>query len=134
MKHDPRSPSTQTTLSTAQHGTTPFPNFLLDGVMPTLRDTEWRVLCVVVRQTRGWRDPQTGRRKQSDWLTHRQLQRRTGRASAAVCRAIDSLVHLELIEVRDELGKMLPTADDRRRSGRRLYYRLHPACRPGQGN
>ena len=27
---------------------TPFPNKLIDEVMPTLRDTEWRVLCVIL--------------------------------------------------------------------------------------
>ena len=33
---------------------TAFPNVLLDQVMPSLRDTEWRLLCVIVRQTVGW--------------------------------------------------------------------------------
>jgi len=28
--------------------TTPFPNYLLNEVMPTLKDTEWRLLCVIV--------------------------------------------------------------------------------------
>ena len=47
---------------------TPFPSHLLDDAMPLLSDTEWRVLCVVVRQTLGWEDGQGGR-KREDWLT-----------------------------------------------------------------
>ncbi len=108
---------------------TPFPNHLLDQVMPVLKDTEWRVLCVIVRQTNGWINPLTGRRKRSDWLTHRQLLRRTGRASAAICEAIQNLIIKELIEVHTETGHLLATAHDRRRSGNRLYYRLHPDVR-----
>jgi hypothetical protein len=119
---------------------TTFPNALLDEIMPKLTDTEWRVLCVIVRQTCGWRHGQTGERqtgerqtgkrragtrKKSDWLTHRTLLRRTGRASAAVCRAIESLVAQQLIEVHTEWGMLLPTTYERRRCGTRLYYRLH---------
>jgi hypothetical protein len=104
---------------------TAFPNVLIDHAMPTLKDTEWRVLCVILRQTRGWKDPVSGRRKQSDWLTHRQLMRRTGRASAAICGAINSLVNQGLIIVTDERGVLLQDSRDRQRNGRRLHYRLH---------
>jgi hypothetical protein len=125
----------RTTTQTRQHNFpttsfqvpfTAFPNELLDQVMPQLKDTEWRVLCVVVRQTCGWRRGQTAERKRSDWLTHRQLMRRTGRASAAICRAIEHLVEQQLIEVHTEWGALLPGALERRRCGTRLYYRLHP--------
>jgi hypothetical protein len=135
MRDKPLSQSAtpQSTLA-AKRGTTPFPNPLLDEVMPKLRDTEWRVLCVIVRQTRGWRDPHTGRRKRSDWLTHRQLLRRTGRASAAVCRAIQRLVSNRLIQVHTERGALSLSAADRRRSGARLYYRLHPGISERSGS
>src|SRR6266404_747997 len=82
---------------------TPFPNVLIDRIMPTLRDTEWRVLCTVVRQTLGWHSA-AGKRKTSDWLTQSQLKRRTGRESAAVSQAIESLVRKGLLCVRDETG------------------------------
>ena len=77
---------------------TPFPSYLLDDVMPLLSDTEWRLLCVFVRQTLGWEDGQGGR-KRADWLTQSQLKARTGRASEAVSRAIDGLVQKGLIQV-----------------------------------
>lgn len=105
--------------------TTPVPNELLDQVMPTLRDTELRVLLVVVRQTLGWQDgPKTSQRKSKDWLTQSQLMRRTGRASGAIARAVDALVKAGLISVLDRFGAPLQTAAERRRHLGRLYYRL----------
>jgi hypothetical protein len=113
--------------------TTPFPNALLDRALPQLGDTAWRLLCVVVRQTRGWqasdslpKGNQAGQRKVRDWLTHAQLKARTGRGSAAVCAAIEELVKRQLIEVQDEEGRTLSSAAERRRAGGRLYFRLHP--------
>ena len=103
---------------------TPFPNWLLDKLMPDLRDTEWRLICVIVRQTLGWRDPQTGKRKQMDWLTQGQLKRRTGRASEAISHAIDALVRQGIIEVVDNSGAIYESADERRRCTKNLYYRL----------
>lgn len=92
--------------------------------MPMLSCTQWQLLCVIIRQTQGWIDPQTGGRKTSDWLSHSQLRRRTGRGSDAICRAVDALVRKELIEVRDEQGQVLATAQQRQRSYSRLYYSL----------
>jgi len=108
-------------------GTTPVPNDLLDRVMPTLRDTELRVLLIVVRQTAGW---QTGtdpaQRKERDWLTQSQLMRRTGRASGAVSRAVDALVQAGLIHVTDRAGAPLKTPAERRRHLGHLYYQSGP--------
>jgi hypothetical protein len=103
---------------------TPFPNRLIDEVMPQLRDTEWRILCVIARQTLGWKDPKTGKRKQSDWLTQRQLKRRTGRESEAICNALDALVSKRLVDVRTSEGQPLRTPADRRRHIGRLHFRL----------
>lgn len=94
--------------------------------MPALNGSEWPLLCVVVRQTLGWYDPQSGGRKRSDWLSHSQLKVRTGRGSDAVCRAVDGLVRKKLIEVRDERGRTLASSDERRRSCSRLFYSLAP--------
>jgi hypothetical protein len=105
--------------------TTPFPNVLLDLVLPKLTDTEWRIVCVIVRQTFGWSAGQ-GTRKQSDWLSHAQLRRRTGRASAALSRAIDVLVRSGILSVRDLTGRLLTTAQARRRSRSRLSFSVRP--------
>ena len=101
---------------------TPFPSVLVDAVMPTLKDTEWRLLCVIVRQTLGWQDKR--QRGASDWLTHSQLKARTGRASAAVCGAVDVLVRRGMIEVHDEAGQPMLTPQERRRHQGRLLFRL----------
>jgi hypothetical protein len=105
---------------------TPFPNVLLDEIMPTLRDTEWRLLCVIVRATLGWQDGNPHRRKRRDWLTQRQMMKRTGRNTAALSKALDALVRRALVEVTDADGRPLLSGEERRRSRTRLYYRLNP--------
>ncbi len=104
--------------------TTPFPNELIDNVMPHLNDTQWRVLCVIVRQTLGWHDKQTGSRKIRDWLTQSQLKIRTGRNIEALAAAIDLLVARGYIVVEDESGNPLDSPQKRRAYRGRSYYRL----------
>ena len=110
--------------------TTPFPSHLLDEVMPTLTDTQWRLLCVIVRATLGWQGEGAGERKQQDWLTHGQLKVRTGRSSEAVCRSLDALVQQGLIEVRNEAGMLLSTPQQRRGCLGKLFFGLGAAAVP----
>jgi biotin operon repressor len=109
---------------------TPFPNNLLDDYLPRLSDTAWRVLCVVVRSTNGWIDPKTGGRKQADWLSQTQLIARTGRASAAISRAVDTLTQRGIIVVSNSTGQRLETPAERRRA-KRLYFAIHPGLLAG---
>ena len=102
---------------------TAFPNAFIDALMPTLKDTEWRLLCVIVRQTIGWSEG-NGQRKQRDWLTQRQLMARTGRNSAALSAAIDVLVCRNLIQTWNQEGELLMTAHERRRYRGRVYFGL----------
>ena len=106
----------------------PVPVRLVDEVMPRLRDSELRILMLVLRQTAGWKADRTEtgsdrRRKCRDWLSHSQLCRRTGRGSDAVSRAVASLTASGLIVVEDVSGKPLLTSEERRRHLGRLYYR-----------
>ena len=106
--------------SGSQGGTVPVPNAVLDVLMPMLRDTELRVLLVVIRQTLGWQEQSGGsrrsnQRKWRDYISHSQLCRKTGRASAAVSSAIDSLVKQGHIVVEDIAGRALSTSEERRR-------------------
>ena len=112
--------------NTFPHYSIPFPNRLVDEQMPNLSDTEWRIVCVLVRQTLGWVEGVGGQRKKRDWLTHSQLRIRTGRESAAVSRAIQSLLAKQLILVEDSEGKTLLTPHQRQHNLGRLYFRLHP--------
>jgi hypothetical protein len=58
---------------------TPFPNLLLDKVMPGVSHTSWKVLCFIWRKTVGWN-------KEWDSVSLRQIARGTG-----VCR--DTIIH-----------------------------------------
>lgn len=106
---------------------TPFPNELIDEAMPRLNDTQWRVLCVVVRQTLGWQDTQTGTRKIRDWLTQSQLKARTGRNAEALAAAIEALVGQGTLVVEDAAGHPLDEPRKRRAYRGRSYYRLADA-------
>ncbi len=114
----------------------PVPLRLVDEVLPRLKDTELRVLLVVLRQTWGWRadrsvadgkhkqeEKYAGKHKRRDWLSHRQLCRRTGRGSDAVSGAVTSLVEADLLVVEDAGGTALATPEQRRRCLDRLYFR-----------
>lgn len=106
-------------------GTTPVPNALFDTILPHLSDTELRVILVVTRATLGWKAG-TGR-KPCDWLSHRQLQARTGRAGASVSHAVEGLVRRGLLIVQDGAGRLRDSASSRRAARGRLYYRLSEA-------
>ena len=102
----------------------PFPAALLDEQMPRLKDTEWKLLCVIVRQTLGW---QKGKgRKKRDWMTQKQLMKRTGRASAALSAALDVLVRENLVECYDSEGETLLSPRHRRNHRGRVYFSLAP--------
>lgn len=121
----------------------PVPIRLVDTVMPHLKDTELRILLVVLRQTWGWKMNRTSvhkaeagqqartskqtttkqATKRRDWLSHHQLCRRTGRGSNAVSAAVASLTASGLIIVEDAGGKPLATPEERRRCLGRLYFR-----------
>ncbi len=94
-----------------------LPVLFVDEVLPTLKDTELRVLLVVLRQTHVARQERA-----SVWMTSGELRRRTGRASEAVSAAIGSLSNRGLLAVTDESGRRLVTASERQCAiGRRFY-------------
>lgn len=100
----------------------PFPSALLDEQMPDLKDTEWRLLCVIVRQTLGWQSGQG--RKKRDWMSQKQLMARTGRNSAALSAALDALVRKNLIVCQTENQEALVTPQQRRSHRGRVYFSL----------
>jgi hypothetical protein len=113
------SPSLPLSISRTGNLIVAVPVAVVDAVMPTLKDTEWRVLLCILRQTRV-----LGRERHSAWLTHAELCRRTGRASEAVSAAIAVLAERLLIEVRDENGRILATARERQMTPGRRFYRV----------
>lgn len=104
---------------------TPFPNILIDEMMPKLRDTEWRLLVCITRASLGWVDKVTGQRQRTALLSGYQLRRQTGRESEAISRAIDNLVRAKIIAVSDQFGNELGSTNMRRRARQKLKYGLH---------
>lgn len=99
-------------LTTARGGWTKVPNHLLDSLIPTLSDTELRVLLSAIRRTTGW-----GREGRPTILRYRDLRVITGRHSEAVSKAFRGL---------EEKGLMTRVA------GMRRYPRSPEAPRFGQ--
>jgi len=103
--------------------TTPTPNWLYNGEMKKMSDTELRVVLVVTRHTLGWiENKETGMRKQEDWISHSSLIKESGKSSRAISNAVANCVERGWIETRDKNGQILLTANERRR--RRVFYRL----------
>lgn len=106
--------------------TTQVPNVILDDWMPKLKDTELRVLLVVIRQTLGWiEDKKTGKRKEKDWISRGQLMKKAGRGHTAIAKAVEELTKKRLIEALDGQGNRLETPQDRQKHGERIYYRFN---------
>ena len=73
---------------------TRIPNQAIDRLMPTLRDTELRVYLVLLRSTVGW-----NRDGRAVILSYASLQRRTGRSSEAVSRALKELERKGVVHI-----------------------------------
>ncbi len=103
------------------------------ALMPSLSESEWRVLLVILRQTLGWIDPAspTGR-KERDWITQSQFREKTGKSRDSISLAVASLVNQGLISVEDRAGGPLSTPKSRQNNRDRLYFRLLPLEERGQ--
>jgi hypothetical protein len=68
--------------------TTAFTNLALDEIMPRVSPNAWKIICVAIRKTQGWADPDspTGR-KQSDVIAQSQFMTLTGIASENTVKA-----------------------------------------------
>ena len=107
--------------------TTQVPNILFNGEMQKMKDTELRVTLIVTRKTLGWlEDPETGMRKEEDWISQGQLIKLTARSQKSVTAAIDVCVKNDWIEARDGDGNLLDTPEKRQQIGRggKIFYRL----------
>jgi len=97
---------------------TPVPNCLFDEILPTLKPAELKILLIIIRQTYGWIDPRfPKKRKQSDWISQSQFQRKTGLSRKAVSTALASLIGRKLVRVYDACG----LAVDGSGKGRKFY-------------
>lgn len=74
------------------------PNLLVDRLLPELKDTELRVLLVLLRQTVGW-----NRAGRPVMVSYRTLIARTGRQSEAIAKALAALAARRLIHIEGSL-------------------------------
>ena len=103
--------------------TTQVPNYIFDHCLPRMTEAELKVALIIIRQTIGWKDKKTGKRKVRDRISRSQFQLKTGLSSRTISTAISSLVAKKLIDVMDYSGKCL-VASLERKGKFSLYYSL----------
>jgi hypothetical protein len=102
--------------------TTQVPNIFFDQLLPTLTEAEIKLLLVIIRQTYGWIDPRTGKRKQRDRISRKQFVVKTGLCKRVISTALQSLVTKGIISITCQLGNSIPNS--LKRKGIKLYYSL----------
>jgi hypothetical protein len=105
--------------------TTQVPNFLFDTHLRELTEAELKILLVVIRQTLGWLDKATGKRKSRDRISSRQFIQKTGMSKRVITTTIQSLSIKKLIQVTDYAGNELLQSLERK-GKTHLFYTLHP--------
>lgn len=108
--------------------TTPIPNEILDQHLRHLNQSQMKILFTVLRQTLGWIDPKTKRRKAKDWISHTFFQRRTGLTTKSISIAIQELINKELIVAMDTRENELRYPQNRK-GKKRIYYAYAPYFR-----
>ena len=94
------------------------PNMVVDRYFPILTGAEITILIVIIRQTHGWVDQRTGKRKTRDWISHSQFMQKTGLSRRVISTVVQSLVSKRLIAVTDQYGNVI----EDRRGKYRVYY------------
>jgi hypothetical protein len=96
-------------------------NMVVDRYFAELTGAEVKLLIVIIRQTHGWIDQRTGKRKTRDWISHSQFVKKTGLSRRVISSAVQSLVAKGLITATDPTGQPLPDIEDRRGQPRIFY-------------
>lgn len=73
---------------------TKAPNIVIDKLMPMLKDSELRILLILIRSTIGW-----DRADSPVYLTYKMLEARSGRSSEAISKALVALERQGLIHI-----------------------------------
>lgn len=102
-------------------GITPVPNNFFEVYLPKLSASELKILLVIIRQTYGWIDFKTRRRKQRDRISHSQFIQKTGLSKRIISQSVTSLIHKRLITLSDYQGNSLNEAT-KRKGYQCIYY------------
>lgn len=100
--------------------TTPVPNGIFEQ-MKMLSGTELKALLLITRNTLGWKDQTTGKRKQRDWIAHRQFVEKAGISDRSVTSAVQGLIDKELIEATDRANNAMNHPKDRQKCPQVFY-------------
>ena len=110
--------------------TTQIPNIVLDQYLRTLSASELKILLVIIRQTSGWIDKYTGKRKLRDRISYSQFMEKTGYSRRILTKAIKSLEAKGLIAITGSKGQSLECSRSRR--GSWLYFNYQHVHFPTQ--
>ena len=102
--------------------TTPTPNWLYNGEMKKMNETELKVVLLITRKTLGWFDPMTEERKIQDYISQSQFMEFTGQSNRAIATAIQVCVECGWIIAKDKKGNLCNTSKKRQR--RKVWYQL----------
>ena len=70
---------------------TQVPNILFDTHLPNLTESELKILLVIIRQTYGWIDKFTGKRKIKDRISQSQFRIKTGLSKRIISKTLKML-------------------------------------------
>ena len=102
--------------------TTQVPNLILDHYLPSLNLGELKILLVIIRQTNGWINHYTGKRKTYDRISKSQFIAKTGLCKRIITLSLNSLSQKSLIHITDQEGNTLKP--DQRKGNPKLFYSL----------
>lgn len=112
---------------------THIPNILFDMLLPHLSISELRLILVILRQTNGWIDQKTGKRKTRDWITHGQFVTKTGLTRQTVSSTLDGLSQKGIVRISDYSNNHLKTAKERQ-GKTKLFYAINDLEHVGLSN
>lgn len=115
-------------MSQYYYRSTQVPNEVFDQQLPYLNQAQLKVLLVVIRQTLGWINPKTKKRKTKDWISISFFSKRTRLTHKSISMAISELIYKELIVALDSNENELRHPKDRR-GKKRIYYAYAPYFR-----
>lgn len=104
-------------------GYTMIPNKVFDELLQELTGSELKLLLIILRQTIGWKNQRTGKRKIWDRINQYQFKQKTGLSKRIITTSLQSLIDKELISVSNYEGQNLNTAL-KRRGIPHLFYSL----------
>ncbi|HAZ00589.1 MAG: hypothetical protein A2W90_04880 [Bacteroidetes bacterium GWF2_42_66] len=96
-----------------KEGYTPIPNIIFDQQLKNIGSSELKILLVIIRQTYGWVDKKTGKRKEKDRISYTQFARKTGLSRKTISKGISLLSKKNLIKITDSSGYILNTTSNR---------------------